>query len=53
MRFADLPEAPRKPHAFATTTARDVAMRSRPFGDLTVHVREIGEGPPLLFSMGS
>ena len=50
--FEQLPQAPRRPHDLALTTARDVAMRSRPFGDLTVHVREHGEGPPLLLVHG-
>lgn len=50
--FEQLPETPRRPHDLALTTARDVPMRSRPFGDLVVHVREHGEGPPLLLVHG-
>ncbi len=50
--FAELPDLPRVPHDLARTTSREIAMRSRPFGEQRVHYREIGEGPPLLLVHG-
>ena len=51
-RFEDLPEHPRKAHDYAATTAREIAMTSRPFGDIVIHAREYGSGPPLLLLHG-
>jgi pimeloyl-ACP methyl ester carboxylesterase len=50
--FDDLPEAPRVPHDYASTEGRTLAMRSRPFGEIEVHYREHGAGPPLLLVHG-
>jgi pimeloyl-ACP methyl ester carboxylesterase len=50
--FESLPEHPRVPHDFARTRGIDVRVRSRPFGDMRVHYRELGEGPPLLLVHG-
>ena len=50
--FAEVPERPRLPHAYDATRARTLSMRSRPFGQIDVHYREHGEGPPLLLVHG-
>ena len=50
--FEKLPDRPRKPHPYFETAAREIVMRSTPFGKLTVHCREWGEGPPLLLVHG-
>jgi pimeloyl-ACP methyl ester carboxylesterase len=50
--FRDLPEVPRRPHDYARTRPRDLVMKSAPFGDVRVHYREYGEGPPLLLVHG-
>jgi len=50
--FDALPERPRVPHDFARTRGVDRAMRSRPFGEMNVHYREMGDGPPLLLVHG-
>lgn len=52
--FAELPERPRVPHAFERTRGVDRTMRSRPFGEMKVHWREMGEvdAPPLLLVHG-
>jgi pimeloyl-ACP methyl ester carboxylesterase len=52
MRFEELPEVPRIPHAFAATRGVDLKMKSRPFGELSVHYREHGAGEPLLLVHG-
>ncbi len=51
-RFEDVPKEPRKPHDFEATTPREIEMNSRPFGKITIHAREYGEGPPLLLLHG-
>jgi pimeloyl-ACP methyl ester carboxylesterase len=51
-RFEELPERPRRPHDYEATTVREIAMTSRPFGDLVIHAREYGSGPPLLLLHG-
>lgn len=51
-RFDALPERPRVPHDFERTRGVDVTLRSRPFGAMKVHYRELGEGPPLLLVHG-
>lgn len=51
-RFEDLPELPRIPHAYGETTAREVIVRSRVLGEVRTHVRELGDGPPLLLVHG-
>ena len=50
--FELLPDVPRRPHDLARTTSHEIAMPSRPFGDLRVHYREMGAGPPLLLVHG-
>jgi pimeloyl-ACP methyl ester carboxylesterase len=50
--FETLPERPRVPHDFERTRGVDVTVRSRPFGEMKAHYREIGEGPPLLLVHG-
>jgi len=40
------------PHDFARTRGVDVEIRSRPFGTMKAHYREIGDGPPLLLVHG-
>jgi pimeloyl-ACP methyl ester carboxylesterase len=51
-RFEELPELPRKAHAYAETRAREVTLDSRPFGKMNVHYRELGDGPPLFVLHG-
>lgn len=43
---------PRVPHPYFEAAVRDVRFHSRPFGDVTVRVRVLGEGPPLLLVHG-
>jgi pimeloyl-ACP methyl ester carboxylesterase len=50
--FHELPTRPRLPHAYGETAARELTMKSRPFGELTIHYREHGEGEPLLLVHG-
>lgn len=50
--FESLPEAPRRPHAYAATEPHDLTMESAPFGRLRVHYRTAGDGPPLLLVHG-
>lgn len=50
--FEDLPRRPRLAHGFEKTLARDVVLDSERFGRHRVHVRELGEGPPLLLVHG-
>ncbi|MFW5921411.1 MAG: alpha/beta fold hydrolase [Polyangiales bacterium] len=50
--FSRLPERPRKAHGFFGMRAREVVVPSAPFGRLRVHVRELGDGPPLLLVHG-
>ncbi len=50
--FASLPEAPRVPHAYDRARVETLAMRSAPFGDVEIHLRTWGEGPPLLLVHG-
>jgi len=50
--FSALPAEPRVPHDFARTRGVDLPMRSRPFGEMSVHYRELGDGPPLLLVHG-
>ena len=52
IRFEDIPDKPRKPHDYEATIAREIRMKSRPFGDISIYVREYGEGPPLLMLHG-
>jgi pimeloyl-ACP methyl ester carboxylesterase len=51
-RFRDLPETPRRPHAFYDLPLRHVEVASRHFGPVRIAYREIGEGPPLLLVHG-
>ncbi|HEY1958625.1 MAG TPA: alpha/beta hydrolase [Polyangiaceae bacterium] len=51
-RFEELPDKPRVPHDFGRTRGVDVTLRSRPFGEMKVHYRELGDGPPLLLIHG-
>ncbi len=50
--FRALPEHPRRAHHFFEVPARDVVVDSRPFGRARIHLRELGEGPPLLLVHG-
>ena len=50
--FEALPEQPRIPHGYGKTRARDIVLDSQRFGRHCVHVRELGEGPPLLLLHG-
>jgi hypothetical protein len=50
--FRDVPQAPRLPHPYDSTTAREVTVETRGFGRIRMHVREHGSGPPLLLVHG-
>ncbi|MRG90422.1 alpha/beta fold hydrolase [Polyangium spumosum] len=47
-----LPALPRIPHGYHRAEARTVRVPSRIFGDVRVHVRVTGSGPPLLLVHG-
>jgi len=53
-KFEELPDKPRLPHDFDRTRGVDVTVKSRPFGEMKAHYRELGaEGaPPLLLIHG-
>lgn len=48
MRFEALPERPRVAHPFFSLPDERVRVRSRHFGDPTLSVRRMGDGPPLV-----
>ena len=50
--YRELPELPRVPHGFGETRGYDIRFDSKPFGEHRVHVRELGDGPPLLLVHG-
>jgi len=51
-RFADLPERPRRSHAYERARSEEHDLDSAPFGRVRVHVRRMGSGPPLLLLHG-
>jgi pimeloyl-ACP methyl ester carboxylesterase len=51
-RFEDIPESPRRAHAYDEMEAKVVSLESRPFGTIDIHYRELGDGPPLLLLHG-
>ena len=51
-RFEDLPNKPRVPHVYGDAEQLTVRVRSVGFGDMDVHVRRFGSGPPLLLVHG-
>lgn len=50
--FAEIPETPRMPHGYARARVDALRMRSEPFGEVDIHVRSWGSGPPLLLIHG-
>ena len=52
LRFESLPASPFRPHDYFLTEAHDLAMSSESFGEMLVHYRCTGEGPPLLLIHG-
>jgi pimeloyl-ACP methyl ester carboxylesterase len=50
--FADVPDAPRQPHGYFATDARDVVVETPALGRVRTHVRVHGAGPPLLLVHG-
>jgi pimeloyl-ACP methyl ester carboxylesterase len=52
LKYADVPELPRRPHRYADARAETVSFVSKPFGPVDVHVRTYGNGPPLLLVHG-
>ncbi len=50
--YDDLPELPRLPHGYEKTRGFERVVHSKHFGKHSVHVREIGSGPPLLLVHG-
>lgn len=52
LNYADVPAKPRIPHAHDLAEARNVRVCSRVFGDVRIHVRTLGSGPPLMLVHG-
>lgn len=52
LNYADVPAKPRLPHAYDRATARKVQVRSSVMGDVRIHVRVLGSGPPLMLVHG-
>ncbi len=52
MRFEDLPAEPRIAHPFFSLRDERVRVRSAHFGDVTLSVRRMGSGPPLVLVHG-
>lgn len=50
--FDQLPELPKRPHAYGATAVREATTRSERLGTLRIHYREAGSGPPLLLVHG-
>ncbi|HZS37243.1 MAG TPA: alpha/beta hydrolase [Polyangia bacterium] len=50
--FAQLADAPARPHPYFSSVARELDMASSDFGRLKIHWREHGSGPPLLLVHG-
>jgi pimeloyl-ACP methyl ester carboxylesterase len=50
--FAEVPDLPRVAHPYMNAEARTIAVKSSHFGDVNVHVRVFGTGPPLLLLHG-
>ncbi|MDF2447304.1 MAG: putative hydrolase [Moraxellaceae bacterium] len=50
--FAEVPDAPRRPHPYFAAEQRQVTVRSAHFGTVKMHVSVYGEGPPLLLLHG-
>lgn len=50
--FAEIPELPKRPHPYGDTPAKEVVTRSPRLGELRIHYREAGSGPPLLLVHG-
>lgn len=52
LSFAEVPDLPRVPHPYFESASRTVRVASKPFGDVNVHVRTFGRGPPLVLIHG-
>jgi pimeloyl-ACP methyl ester carboxylesterase len=50
--FAELPERPRLPHPYFELASREVVVDSAAFGRVGIHLREVGDGKPLLLIHG-
>ncbi len=50
--FGALPATPRVPHPYFATPSRELSLDSRVFGQVRVHCRVLGSGPPLLLLHG-
>lgn len=51
-RYEDLPELPRAPHCYFSSSASTIEVESAHFGRVATHVRVCGSGPPLLLVHG-
>jgi pimeloyl-ACP methyl ester carboxylesterase len=51
-RFEELPEKPRRPHRYFESRGGEVRIQSADFGEVDIHYREAGSGPPLLLIHG-
>lgn len=52
LAYAAVPDAPRVPHGYFATSAREVLVRTAHFGAVRTHLRTLGAGPPLLLVHG-
>jgi pimeloyl-ACP methyl ester carboxylesterase len=50
--FESVPEKPLIPHPYFDTEAIELKMKSQHFGELNIHYRKYGSGPPLLLLHG-
>lgn len=50
--FSQVPEAPRVPHGYVRTEAREIAIGWPAGAHTAIHVRTLGAGPPLLLVHG-
>jgi len=50
--YQELPPTPRQPHAYEDADGHDVQLSSAPFGRTSIHVKTMGQGPPLLLIHG-
>lgn len=46
--YEEVPERPRKPHAYFDAAVRELEVETPDFGRVRIHAREHGEGPPLV-----
>ena len=50
--FERLPEKPSRPHKYFDTESHELRLQTQSFGNMKVHYRKTGHGPPLLLVHG-